>query len=703
MTLRSIQSRAWIALLLVAVASCASSGKKSADSPVKDPADGATPPSRVTIDGVPSELRTEARRSVSSLLDSYDSSGGEAAYVDDAAYELELFLRAQGYATATTSYEIDEERQARIDVRAGGRSIIGKVSVDSGDGAPIDKDDLERYVNGPTTGLFGGGGMLYVEGRVQRAPDLVVSDLIALGHLDAEARVETDGATEVGGPVDVLLVVRAGPRYTVRSTDLRLVGEGAQDDGVREHVERALSGALNGKGKGAARFEPRLPGRIRGGIRDALARRGRPDAAVEVEADVNAETREVDLAIRVDPGPYVIVDEIRVEGNTRSRSGFLKKRLRIKAGQPYDSRRIREAIRRLYRTGVFSEIRPRLEGEGSERALVVEVVEQPSFDVYFEPGFGSYELFRATVGAEDRNLFGRNIRGLAEVTAAVRALRARVRLTDPFLIEDLLIGDLEVEYERRQEPSFLRETAGIGAFVTREWNRITSTSLGYRFGRSDARDVQAESEALLEVQQAVNIGAVTLLQWYDTRNAIIAPSEGTRIDGSMELALDELGAELNFLRTRVTWAWHRPFGERNVLAVGVRTGVIVPIQETDIIPIQERFFAGGENSVRSFRESQLGPKSLNGEPVGGEAFTTASIEWRRELIGALQGAAFFDAGYVEPFAEDWLDPRDVRYGIGAGLRYILPIGPIRLDGAVNPDARPGESEWVVHFSIGMPF
>ncbi|MEM9378361.1 MAG: BamA/TamA family outer membrane protein [Planctomycetota bacterium] len=699
MTLRSLQSPAWVALCLLALAGCASKRGNT----VEVATEGAESPSRVTIEGVPSELRSEARKNIASLLDSYGSSGGEAAYVDDAAYELELFLRSQGYAAATTTYEIDDERNARIDAQAGGRSTIGEVSVDSEGGAPIADEDLERYVNGPTTGLFGGGGMLYVEGRVQRAPDLVMDDLVALGYLEAEASVETEGGTSEGGPVDVRLVVRAGPRYTVRSVDLSVESTGEGDDGVRERIERAMRGTMPAVRGGAATFEPRLPGRIRGGIRDALARAGYPDARVDVEADVDEEAREVDLAVHVDPGPFVTVAEIRIEGNERSKSSFLKKRMRIKPGQAYDSRRVREAIRRLYRTGVFSEIRPRLEGEGSERALVVEVVEQPSFDVYFEPGFGSYELFRATVGAEDRNLFGRNIRGLAEVTAAVRALRARLRLTDPFLIEDLLIGDLELEYERRVEPSFIRETAGIGAFVTREWNRVTATSLGYRFGRSDARDVQAGSEALFEVQQAVNIGAITLLQWYDTRNAIIAPTKGTRIDGSVETALDELGAELNFIRTRLTWAWHTPFGERNVLALGLRTGVIVPIQETDIIPIQERFFAGGENSVRSFRESQLGPKSLNGEPVGGEAFTTASVEWRRELIGALQGAAFVDAGYVEPFAEDWLDPRDVRFGIGAGLRYILPIGPIRLDGAVNPDARPGESEWVVHFSIGMPF
>ena len=132
-------------------------------------------------------------------------------------------------------------------------------------------------------------------------------------------------------------------------------------------------------------------------------------------------------------------------------------------------------------------------------------------------------------------------------------------------------------------------------------------------------------------------------------------------------------------------------------------GVIAPAFDDTTIPLQERFFAGGENSVRSFRESRLGPSDADGEPLGGEAFSTLSLEWRHELGGAFQSALFADAGYVEAQAEDLFALDDVRTGVGVGLRYLLPIGPLRLDAAFNPDRRAGEAEWVVHFAIGMPF
>ena len=131
--------------------------------------------------------------------------------------------------------------------------------------------------------------------------------------------------------------------------------------------------------------------------------------------------------------------------------------------------------------------------------------------------------------------------------------------------------------------------------------------------------------------------------------------------------------------------------------------MIVPIEDSNLIPIQERFFAGGENSVRSYRESQLGPKDANGQPIGGESVATASLEWRHEVTGPFQTAAFVDVGHVALDAQDLFDPQDIGVGIGLGFRYMLPIGPLRLDAAVNPDPDEFEEEWVIHFSIGMPF
>jgi outer membrane protein assembly factor BamA len=166
------------------------------------------------------------------------------------------------------------------------------------------------------------------------------------------------------------------------------------------------------------------------------------------------------------------------------------------------------------------------------------------------------------------------------------------------------------------------------------------------------------------------------------------------------------------------------FNQDTVLGLRYATGFIYPGPGETTVPISERFFNGGENSVRSFRQSELGPKDLSGDPVGGLAYNTINIELRRRLIGDLSGSLFFDLGNVAPnrsISESDGEPpenrsdavsdtlhdffSDFRPGIGIGLQYKLPIGPVRCDLAFNPDADDDrdEDEFVFHFSVGMAF
>ena len=129
------------------------------------------------------------------------------------------------------------------------------------------------------------------------------------------------------------------------------------------------------------------------------------------------------------------------------------------------------------------------------------------------------------------------------------------------------------------------------------------------------------------------------------------------------------------------------------IAFGARSGIIHSLtssgsDEATAIPIDERFFIGGATTVRSFGERDLGPHDNHGHPVGGEFYTVFNVEYTFPIFGELQGAVFTDAGNLLPSSED-IGLNDMRYAIGAGLRYKLPVGPIRLDYGVNPDPRDG--------------
>jgi outer membrane protein assembly factor BamA len=200
------------------------------------------------------------------------------------------------------------------------------------------------------------------------------------------------------------------------------------------------------------------------------------------------------------------------------------------------------------------------------------------------------------------------------------------------------------------------------------------------------------------------ISSVGLFHTLDLRDSPVVPSRGFVFDQTFELAASAIGSEIEYFRTTARASYFIPFG-KTLLEFGARAGVIRPLNESasDItaIPIDERFFNGGSTTVRSFGERELGPHD-HGFPIGGEFYTIFNVEYTFPLYGELQGAVFVDAGNLLPDADN---PgfNDMRYGIGAGLRYKLPIGPIRLDYGVNPDPHRHEDFGAFHFSFGFAF
>ncbi|HET9482160.1 MAG TPA: outer membrane protein assembly factor, partial [Candidatus Polarisedimenticolia bacterium] len=275
-----------------------------------------------------------------------------------------------------------------------------------------------------------------------------------------------------------------------------------------------------------------------------------------------------------------------------------------------------------------------------------------------------------------------------------------VTFSDPWLLGSRFRLDIPVQYLRREEPSFTRRELGTGLNVHREWTSRFSTVVGYSLRSSASFDLDVDAP-LEDLEADVRIGSVRAEGTYDTRNALFDPRRGHRLDLRIERAAPAFGSQIDFLRLQATASKAFPLGPRFTLAAGVRSGWIEPLGSTDVIPLQERFFNGGENTVRSFRESELGPKDFNGDPIGGEVMNVANLELRYHFARRWQAAVFYDTGNVALTTSDWFE--DFRAGAGVGLRYILPVGSIRADVGVNPNPRDDEDRAVFHLSIGMAF
>ena len=636
--------------------------------------------------------RDDLEETIALDLEDLERRSSPKSAIDDAAYSLLEFYRARGFVDCAVDYELRQSTPRSVHavfrIVEGPRCVLSQVVL-TGELA-LEPDELLAAIGLEDVGQLDSERRWFVASEMAGAADELQAFFGSKGFRDArvtDPEVTLDDRHE---HASVVLRAEAGVQYRVAALP-RIYGGIARIDGEVELQSFA--------GRPLA---PRVPLEIRGRIEEAYAERGYPDVRVDTRPIERDENGRVELGFDVVTGPRVTIAKVVVSGNEKTRKQSVLGHVQLRRGDVYDVREVRESFRALYRTGLFRRVRIELEpGEAGARELRVEVEELPSTEIFFEPGYGSYEGLRALVGVRENNVFGSGRSVHAEGLLAMRAQRIVAGISDPRLFDSALEGSLSVFQEVRDEPSFDKDERGMAFSVSRELRPKLRVSSEYRLRSSEVSDVDFSDPLAVAEAQDVDISSVALSGSADSRDSVFVPSHGHLLKLSVEFADEALGSELDFVRTKLSHASFFEISDGTVFGVSWRAGVISPIEDTLVIPVQERFFNGGENTVRSFKEDELPPTDPSAP--GGEAFNVLSAELRQRLRGNLESAAFYDTGNVESDAQEFFEFRGFRHALGLGIRYALPIGPVRLDVAWNPDPRDDEDEWVAHFSVGTSF
>ena len=466
-------------------------------------------------------------------------------------------------------------------------------------------------------------------------------------------------------------------------------------------------------------FHPRHLRQQIGAIRRALNDRGYLTASVDGNYHFDKGAFSVTAHIIIKPGPQFLFNDLVINGKTITRKGiFDYYTRRLERGKYIQYYRIEESVSYLYRTGIFESIRWKRvvksdNNDGTVNAdIVLDVKELPRNSVAFTVGYGSYEELRTGITYRNRNLFGIGLDGEIGYDLSLKSQRVESSLfIGEYYRKRFLI--LQTGWEEREEPSFdsevfeaqirYREIFKVGRDKTKKSEPFESI-FGYNFELSEATNVAAGAQ--VESEGEIIVSSLQYALSYESRDDLFNPSRGARVRGEIEYATPDLGSDLEFFRYEGSINYYIPFGEQPdwVLAMHVRANTYNLLGNTDSLPIQKRLFLGGENSVRSFKRHELGPTNASGDPLGGLSSALASIEARFPLFPSynLSGAIFWDAGLVDENEEEF--NADIGQGIGFGIRFDLPIGPIRLDVAKNIDEEfANDDDFVVHFSLGFSF
>jgi len=195
-----------------------------------------------------------------------------------------------------------------------------------------------------------------------------------------------------------------------------------------------------------------------------------------------------------------------------------------------------------------------------------------------------------------------------------------------------------------------------------------------------------------------------------TADSALNAQHGYTANVHLEDANGVLGGDFNYLETTAEGRYYQPFGRIALVAARVRGGSIRPSGNVDLnVPFFKRYFLGGADSLRGWGRFEVSPLE-GGLAIGGLSQFESSLELRAPLFGSVTGVVFADAGNV--WADPWsINVADLRYDVGPGIRYMTPIGPIRVDVGYQLNPEPGllvnghaqTRRFRFHFSIGQAF
>ena len=643
--------------------------------------------------------------------------GFRRSVIDDAAFLMELAYHNAGYPEAVVEYLFDAKKPETgiaFIIREGHRVMVREVVFVGVVQARL--KELLSGVDQPTREqILAREPFPYVRKEMASLAAVLRQAYSDQGFLDAVVNEPEIDMTPADDTVAVSIRVKEGTKYQLDAIGF----SGDFPEAALPDLNR-IATDLQGQ-----TYFPRRKLFLRSMVTELLGNLGYPQATCTVTAEKQPATGRVDLQALIKSGPLVRIGELLVTGNHRTRDSFIKNHLTVEPGELLRLEDKRRSFSNLYQSGLFSKVSINLgdQDEYGARELLINVEEKPAREVFLEPGWGSYELARLLAGFRDRNLFGTGRIFRLDGDLSVMGRGAEASLLDPWFFGSQIAFDLPVDYRYRREPFFTMEKAGIGFFFSRKFTNQSLVSSGYRYSSNDITDIDPDVDRDL-LANNYNNGSVILQVVRDTRNDLFFPASGYQGHFSLELADPALGGQLAYYRLAAGFRTFHPLGQRLILGLRYHTGFILPTHGDQGIPVSERFFNGGESTVRSFRESRLGPVDANGDALGGTAFNVASLELRYRLAEHLSGTLFVDVGNVAPnrtlvdgetplvaeraplTAATWRDYfRDWRPGIGCGVQYLLPVGPARLDLAFNPAPKDERSEidYLVQFSIGMAF
>ncbi|WP_158277622.1 BamA/TamA family outer membrane protein [Opitutus sp. ER46] len=558
----------------------------------------------------------------------------------------------------------------------------------------LGRDDGEAYFRSDAVLLARARANAYSKGRVGRSEAALLDELRRRGYGEAKVEATIEQVDERTGNVALRVVVHEGPRWVVERVEVSHVPA----EGVTLPDPSMWSGV---------NATPTLEQDVRQALRLGFYHGGYPDVAVTLHTrpgPVHEGVRQVVLVARVNSGPRVTMGQARFEGNRKTRESVLQRRVSLRPGEPLNPVEMDRARQRISRLGVFESVDLRYEpaGEGT-RDPVFSLKEGPAYETNLIMGYGSYEQLRGGVEYRQMNLFGLAHQSRGLLVQSMKSTRGEYTYTVPELFGESIDGAAKVFGLQRQEIAFQRQEYGATFSLRRALAALHGdATLGYTFEALRNRE-NALSTVATDAKQ-LNVASVTAVVTTDRRDNALRPHKGYHGMVQLELASPKFGGVAEYQRFEFSGSYHTAWGRGRWIHVGLSHGVITTVGADDDrnLPVNKRFFPGGDNSIRGYQMGEAAPRGADGRFLGAKSYALLNVELEQALTQTWSVVAFADALGNATQLRDY-PFRERLYSVGLGLRYQTIVGPVRLEYGRNVNPRHDDPPGTWQVSIGFPF
>ena len=440
-------------------------------------------------------------------------------------------------------------------------------------------------------------------------------------------------------------------------------------------------------------------------ITNLYGARGYSFADVRPAVDTDSEAHTASVILRIEEGQLMRIRRIHISGNNKTRDNVIRRELRVEEQQVIDTAAMKRSFQRLNNLNFFETVEMLPTQVAPDKVDVeVKVKEKPTGSFSIGGGFSTLDQLSALGTITERNLFGKGYVVTIRGQVGQRRTRGIITLRDPSFRDSgtsLEVNGLSTNTDFR---TYVQERSGGSLSVGRAFSEYVSGTIRLFGEEINIKDIELGArELILEQEGRQSSTGFRAVMARDTRDFYLDPRSGWRNSVGFDYATRLLGGSNHFYKLQLDSRKYTPlFWDVRHMIQG-RFGIVEGLGGNPI-PVPERFFVGGINTIRGFQFGRAGPVTSSNNPVG----SSRSLIVNNDIIfpispaAKLNGVVFFDYGIGYNSKSD-INLLELKKTAGVEARWFSPFGPLRLAWGFNLDPKEGERETVFEFSVGSVF